>query len=96
MTSAVASFGLPPITNMPTARTVRPPEKFDFQYLNDLAQHPVQRKRVKRREGLKVPGRWKAADAERGEQLVPIRLEFDVEHHKYRDAVIWYLNGELV
>lgn len=33
-------------------------------------------------------------DAEKPEQLVPIRLEFDVEHHKMRDTFIWNLNGE--
>ena len=27
------------------------------------------------------------------EQLVPIRLEFDVEHHKMRDTFVWNLNG---
>ena len=55
----------------------------------------MKRKRVKQREGLKIPGRMKAADAEKGEQLVLIWLEFDVEHHKYRDTFAWNLNGEL-
>lgn len=30
---------------------------------------------------------------DRPEQLVPIRLEFDVEHHKMRDTFVWNLNG---
>ena len=32
-------------------------------------------------------------DAEKGEVLVPIRLEFDVEHHKMKDTFVWNLNG---
>lgn len=32
-------------------------------------------------------------EASRPEQLVPIRLEFDVEHHKMRDTFLWNLNG---
>ena len=27
------------------------------------------------------------------EELVPIRLEFDVDHHKMRDTFVWNLNG---
>ena len=33
------------------------------------------------------------ADVNRPEQLVPLRIEFDVEHHKMRDTFIWNLNG---
>jgi SNF5 / SMARCB1 / INI1 len=32
-------------------------------------------------------------DTDKPEQLVPIRLEFDVEHHKMRDTFVWNLNG---
>jgi SWI/SNF-related matrix-associated actin-dependent regulator of chromatin subfamily B member 1 len=39
------------------------------------------------------PRRLSAEDADRPEQLVPIRLEFDVEHHKMRDTFVWNLNG---
>src|ERR1700722_3216256 len=35
-------------------------------------------------------------DADKPEQLVPIRLEFDVEHHKMRDTFVWNLNGTFV
>jgi SWI/SNF-related matrix-associated actin-dependent regulator of chromatin subfamily B protein 1 len=35
-----------------------------------------------------------AEEADRPEQLVPIRLEFEVEHHKMRDTFVWNLNGE--
>lgn len=31
--------------------------------------------------------------ANRPEQLVPVRLEFDVEHHKMRETFVWNLNG---
>jgi len=34
-------------------------------------------------------------DANRPEQLVPLRIEFDVEHHKMRDTFVWNLNGKL-
>ena len=27
---------------------------------------------------------------------MPIRLEFDVEHHKMRDTFVWNLNGERI
>ena len=33
-------------------------------------------------------------DVNRPEQLVPLRIEFDVEHHKMRDTFIWNLNGK--
>ena len=34
-------------------------------------------------------------DVNRPEQLVPLRIEFDVEHHKMRDTFVWNLNGKL-
>ena len=34
-------------------------------------------------------------DANRPEELVPLRIEFDVEHHKMRDTFVWNLNGKL-
>ena len=74
-------------------------EKFDLVYPHGspLAAREAAvanaRRKGRRREGLKIPGRLKSPDAERGEQLVPIRLEFDVEHHKYRDTFVWNLNG---
>lgn len=39
------------------------------------------------------PRKLHPADVNRPEQLVPIRLEFDVEHHKMRDTFVWNLNG---
>jgi len=39
------------------------------------------------------PRKLNAEDVNRSEQLVPIRLEFDVEHHKMRDTFVWNLNG---
>lgn len=35
----------------------------------------------------------KPEEADRPEQLVPIRLEFDVDHHKMRDTFVWNLSG---
>ena len=43
---------------------------------------------------VRRPRRIPDEDAQRPEQLVPIRLEFDVEHHKMRDTFVWNLNGE--
>ncbi|EJD02050.1 SNF5-domain-containing protein [Fomitiporia mediterranea MF3/22] len=79
----------------------RPKEKFELSYPHGAPQSreaaaAAARRRGRRREGLKIPGRLKDADAERGEQLVPIRLEFDVEHHKYRDTFVWNLNDPIV
>ena len=34
-------------------------------------------------------------EANKSEVLVPIRIEFDVDHHKMREAFIWNLNGVL-
>lgn len=42
------------------------------------------------------PRRVPDEEANRPEQLVPIRLEFDVEHHKMRDTFVWNLNGTLL
>jgi hypothetical protein len=39
------------------------------------------------------PGKVDPEDAEREEILVPIRLEFEVEHHRMREAFVWNLNG---
>lgn len=72
----------------------RKKEKFAIEYPHGLAtKEGSSKRRLKRREGLKIPGRLKPTDANRSEQLVPIRLEFDVEHYKYRDTFVWNLNG---
>jgi hypothetical protein len=39
------------------------------------------------------PGKVDPEEAKREELLVPIRLEFDVEHHRMREAFVWNLNG---
>ncbi|KAH9918736.1 uncharacterized protein BXZ73DRAFT_52794 [Epithele typhae] len=54
------------------------------------------RKKMGKREGLRLPRRIPDEDAQRPEQLVPIRLEFDVEHHKMRDTFVWNLNDPIV
>jgi SWI/SNF-related matrix-associated actin-dependent regulator of chromatin subfamily B member 1 len=46
--------------------------------------------------GFHRPRKLKPEDADRPEQLVPIRLEFDVEHHKMRDSFVWNLNGRAI
>jgi SWI/SNF-related matrix-associated actin-dependent regulator of chromatin subfamily B protein 1 len=42
------------------------------------------------------PGKLPPELADRPEQLVPIRLEFDVEHHKMRETFVWNLNGQFL
>ncbi|TBU24697.1 hypothetical protein BD311DRAFT_671180 [Dichomitus squalens] len=54
------------------------------------------KKRMGKREGLRLPRRISDEDAQRPEQLVPIRLEFDVEHHKMRDTFVWNLNDPII
>jgi len=39
------------------------------------------------------PGKVDPEEAKREELLVPIRLEFEVEHHRMREAFVWNLNG---
>ncbi|KAH8097112.1 hypothetical protein BXZ70DRAFT_895483 [Cristinia sonorae] len=53
------------------------------------------RRKTGRREGFKLP-RLSEKDALVPEQLVPIRLEFDVEHHKMRDTFVWNLNDPII
>ncbi|KAF8062306.1 hypothetical protein FPV67DRAFT_266178 [Lyophyllum atratum] len=45
---------------------------------------------------MRGPRKLDAEDVSRPEQLVPIRLEFDVEHHKMRDTFVWNLNDPVV
>ncbi|KAJ7188657.1 hypothetical protein C8R46DRAFT_877300 [Mycena filopes] len=54
------------------------------------------RKKPPKREGLKLPRKLDSDDANRPEELVPIRLEFDVEHHKIRDTFVWDMNACVV
>jgi hypothetical protein len=41
------------------------------------------------------PGKVDPEEAKREEVLVPIRLEFEIEHHRMREAFVWNLNGRL-
>ncbi|KAF8480047.1 SNF5-domain-containing protein [Russula ochroleuca] len=49
-----------------------------------------------RREGFRLPGKVDPEEAKREEILVPIRLEFDVEHHRMREAFVWNLNDPII
>ncbi|EPQ51859.1 SNF5-domain-containing protein [Gloeophyllum trabeum ATCC 11539] len=68
-------------------------EKFGITYPKSGKEG---RRKVGRREGMKLPRKIDPRDADRPEQLVPIRLEFDVEHHKMRDTFVWNLNDPVV
>ena len=71
-----------------------PRNRYSALQLTDRRAHYPVATTSRANSSIKILGRLKTADAERGEQLVPIRLEFDVEHHRYRDTFIWNLNGE--
>ncbi|KAI0768187.1 hypothetical protein BD413DRAFT_614533 [Trametes elegans] len=72
-------------------------EKFQLTGLKSSREKEIKdKKRAGRREGLRIPRRVPDEDAKRPEQLVPIRLEFDVDHHKMRDTFVWNLNDPIV
>ncbi|KAI6038612.1 SNF5-domain-containing protein [Pisolithus marmoratus] len=75
----------------------RRPERFDVKYPR-LPKNDgnVPRRKGARREGIRIPRRLPPELADRPEQLVPIRLEFDVEHHKMRDTFLWNLNDPVI
>ncbi|KAJ3937206.1 MAG: hypothetical protein NXY57DRAFT_736111 [Lentinula lateritia] len=80
----------------PGARFRQRREGFDIKYpgKNRREGHGRSKKGIKR-EGFRLPRRLSTEEANRPEQLVPIRLEFDVDHHKYRDTFVWNLNDPL-
>ncbi|KAF8178617.1 hypothetical protein K438DRAFT_1604964 [Mycena galopus ATCC 62051] len=70
-------------------------EKFEVRYPYRKRDRDPRRKPPKR-EGLKLPRKLDPEDANRPEELVPIRLEFDVDHHKVRDTFVWNMNACVV
>jgi SWI/SNF-related matrix-associated actin-dependent regulator of chromatin subfamily B member 1 len=78
-------------------RRARPAEKFQITFPKDREREARGRRGGKygRREGLKLPRKLEAADADKVEQLVPIRLDLEVENqHRLRDTFVWNLNGK--
>ncbi|GLB39897.1 putative SNF5-domain-containing protein [Lyophyllum shimeji] len=74
-------------------------EPFDVRYprtRREPGRDAGRGRRGVRREGLRLPRKLDEEDVNRPEQLVPIRLEFDVEHHKMRDTFVWNLNDPVV
>ncbi|CAK5281843.1 unnamed protein product, partial [Mycena citricolor] len=69
-------------------------EKFDVRYPHRKRDREESRRKPKR-EGLKIPGKPSSEQAAREEELVPIRVEFDVEHQKIRDTFVWDLNASI-
>ncbi|KAI0058365.1 SNF5-domain-containing protein, partial [Artomyces pyxidatus] len=67
--------------------------KFGVTYPGQRARESRKRGR---REGFKLPSKVDPEDTDRPELLVPIRLEFDVEHHKMRDTFVWNLNDAVI
>ncbi|KAH9474828.1 SWI/SNF chromatin-remodeling complex subunit SNF5 [Psilocybe cubensis] len=76
----------------------RHPPRFDVRYPRPKGATSSSRsnRRGTRREGFKLPRKISPEDANRPERLVPIRIEFDVEHHKMRDTFIWNLNDPII
>ncbi|KAF8180083.1 hypothetical protein BJ912DRAFT_635214 [Pholiota molesta] len=75
----------------------RPREAFDVRYPRSRREGQSRSGRKgARREGLRLPRKIAPEDANRPEALVPIRIEFDVEHHKMRDTFVWNLNDPVV
>ncbi|KAI0926467.1 hypothetical protein AcV7_005399 [Taiwanofungus camphoratus] len=75
--------------------TRRRTEKFSLTGVK-TGKEGRERRKTGRREGFKLPRKVAPEDANRPEQLVPIRLEFDVEHHKMRDTFVWNLNDPVI
>jgi SWI/SNF-related matrix-associated actin-dependent regulator of chromatin subfamily B protein 1 len=40
------------------------------------------------------PRKLKPSEADLPEILVPVRLEFDVDQHKFKETFMWNLNGQ--
>ncbi|KAF8208209.1 hypothetical protein K438DRAFT_1961718 [Mycena galopus ATCC 62051] len=78
------------------SRFPRGRETFDVRYPYRKKEREGGRRKGARREGIRLPRKIDSEDANRPEQLVPIRLEFDVEHHKMRDTFIWNLNDPVI
>ncbi|KAJ7337371.1 hypothetical protein DFH08DRAFT_705548 [Mycena albidolilacea] len=78
------------------SRFLRGRETFDVRYPYRKKEREGGRRKGARREGIRLPRKIDPEDANRSEQLVPIRLEFDVEHHKMRDAFVWNLNDPVI
>ncbi|KAH0831177.1 hypothetical protein J3R83DRAFT_13754 [Lanmaoa asiatica] len=76
----------------------RRPDRFDVRYPRPPRTDGSMgaRKKGARREGIRVPRKLPPELADRPEQLVPIRLEFDVEHHKMRETFVWNLNDPVI
>ncbi|KAG1752128.1 hypothetical protein EDB19DRAFT_1627888 [Suillus lakei] len=86
--------------HVPTMGMNRRPERFDVRYPRapnaDRGSNTNSRKKGVRREGIRIPRKLPPQLANRPEQLVPIRLEFDVEHHKMRETFVWNLNDPVI
>ncbi|KAJ7764511.1 SNF5-domain-containing protein [Mycena maculata] len=82
--------------DMNASRFLKGREQFDVRYPYRKKERDGVRRKGGRREGIRLPRKLDPEDANRPEQLVPIRLEFDVEHHKMRDTFVWNLNDPVI
>ncbi|KAI0317974.1 hypothetical protein OF83DRAFT_1163659 [Amylostereum chailletii] len=75
------------------ADPTKPRARFSITYPG----HRVRENKKKgRREGFKLPRTRKHEQPEDPEVLVPIRLEFEVDHNRMRDTFVWNLNDAVV
>ncbi|KAJ7794315.1 hypothetical protein B0H14DRAFT_2923586 [Mycena olivaceomarginata] len=82
--------------DMNASRFLHGREKFEVRYPYRKRDRDSSRRKAPKREGLKLPRKLDPEDANRPEELVPIRLEFDVDHHKVRDTFVWNMNACVV
>ncbi|KAJ7350474.1 hypothetical protein DFH08DRAFT_694954 [Mycena albidolilacea] len=82
--------------DMNASRFLHGREKFEVRYPYRKRDRDSSRRKPPKREGLKLPRKLDPEDANRPEELVPIRLEFDVDHHKVRDTFVWNMNACVV
>ncbi|KAF7321532.1 hypothetical protein MKEN_00674100 [Mycena kentingensis (nom. inval.)] len=66
-------------------------EKFEIKYPYVKGKREGRRK--PKREGIKLPNKLPDEQVNRPEELVPIRLEFDVDQQKVRDTFMWDMNA---
>ncbi|KZV84892.1 SNF5-domain-containing protein [Exidia glandulosa HHB12029] len=80
------------------ARGVRKPkEKLALTYPIEKNNHRDQKLRLWRKKRLLIPPRTlPPSHANIPEQLVPIRLEFDFDTHKFRETFVWNVSDPIV
>ncbi|EJD52064.1 SNF5-domain-containing protein, partial [Auricularia subglabra TFB-10046 SS5] len=74
----------------------KPKEKLSLLFPADKRADRDRKLKLWRKSRLYVPRTLAPADAKRQELLVPIRLEFDVESHRFRETFVWNMHDPIV